>query len=75
MEVKWVPGGRGGTRAWRLTGVAHKIPGGRNIGKVKSFFKELQSKCKHRSKNGICTYKENLNNECSAKACPLIIRR
>ena len=75
VEMKWVPGGKDGTRAWRRTGIAHNIKSGREIGKVKSFFKELQSTCKHRSKNGICKYKENLDNECNVKGCPLIIRR
>ncbi|MDD2299246.1 MAG: hypothetical protein PHG42_08220 [Bacteroides sp.] len=75
VEMKWVPGGKDGTRAWRLTGFVHNIKSGREVGKVKSFFNELQSNCNHRSKNGICRYKENLGSECSLKACPLIIRR
>jgi hypothetical protein len=75
IEVKWVPGGKDGTRAWRRISAVHKIQSGKNLGKVKSFFKELQSNCKHKLKNGICNSKENPNNECNATICPLIIRR
>jgi len=75
VEMKWVPGGKDGTRAWRRVGVAHNIKACREVGKVKSFFKELQSNCKHKLKNGICNYKENLDNDCNVDVCPLIIRR
>jgi hypothetical protein len=73
--MKWVPGGKEGTRAWKRVGVAYKIQPGRSSGKVKSFFKELQSTCKHKTDSGLCIYKENLNNACNVDVCPLIIRR
>lgn len=75
IECKWVPGGREGTRAWRLIPndiVEYK---GRQYGKALKVYEDYKKDCKLKVPVGGCSSRENRSMLCTFDECPMIIRR
>jgi len=83
MEMKWVPGGKDGTRAWRKLPKVQVVEMGKRMGKVRSIFEEYRKTCKYKiptddkTPEYICKSRENLDEmcDCNERVCPMLIRR